>query len=50
MQAKGNDEKYYNEQDKLNTLRMREVLNTLPRFCRQYFRGIEQRTSARTRL
>ena len=29
---------------------MREVLDTLPRFCRQYFRGIEQRTSARTRL
>ena len=46
----GNDEKYYTEQDKLNTLRMREVLATLPRFCRQYFRGIEPTTSARTRL
>jgi len=50
MQSKGKDEKYYNEQDKINTIRMREVLDTLPRFCRQYFRGIEQRTSARTRL
>ena len=50
MQNSRKDEKYYNEQDKLNTIRMREVLDTLPRFCRQYFRGIEQRTSARTRL
>ncbi|MDC7295231.1 MULTISPECIES: tyrosine-type recombinase/integrase [unclassified Butyrivibrio] len=51
MQNKiGNDEKYYNEQDKLNTIRMREVLDTLPHFCRQFFRGIETTTSARTRL
>ncbi len=50
MQSKRKDEKYYTEQDKLNTLKMREVLDTLPRFCRQYFRGIEPRTSARTRL
>ena len=45
-----NDDKYYNEQDKINILRMREVLDSLPRFCRQYFRGIEPTTSARTRL
>ncbi len=45
-----NDEKYYNEQDKINIIRMREVLDTLPRFCRQYFRGIEPTTSSRTRL
>ncbi len=45
-----NDEKYYNEQDKINILRMREVLDTLPRFCKQFFRGIEPTTSARTRL
>ncbi len=44
------DEKYFNEQDKINTLKMREVLNTLPRFLRNYFRGIEPTTSARTRL
>ncbi len=44
------DEKYYNEQDKINTIKMREVLDTLPRFLRQYFRGIEPTTSARTRL
>ena len=46
----GKDDKYYTEQDKLNVLRMREVLDTLPRFLRQYFRGIEPTTSARTRL
>lgn len=46
----GKDDKYYNEQDKLNVLKMREVLDTLPRFLRQYFRGIEPTTSARTRL
>lgn len=46
----GNDDKYYNEQDKINILRMREVLDTLPKFCRQFFRGIEPTTSARTRL
>ena len=46
----GKEEKYYNEQDKINILRMREVLDTLPRFCRQFFRGIEPTTSARTRL
>ena len=50
MQNNKNDEKYYNEQDKINTIRMREVLDCLPRFCRQYFRGIEPTTSARTRL
>jgi site-specific recombinase XerD len=50
MQNKRKDEKYYTEQDKLNTIKMREVLDDLPRFCRQYFRGIEQNTSARTRL
>ncbi len=46
----GKDDKYYTEQDKLNVLRMREVLDTLPRFLKQYFRGIEPTTSARTRL
>ena len=44
------EDKYYEEQDKLNTIKMREVLDNLPRFCRQYFRGIEPTTSARTRL
>ena len=44
------NEKYYSEQDKINITKMREVLITLPHFCKQYFRGIEEVTSARTRL
>ena len=43
-------EKYSREQEIKNTRKMREVLQELPRFCRQYFRGIEETTSARTRL
>ena len=43
-------EKYYNEQDKINIRKTREILDTLPRFCRQYIRGIEENTSTRTRL
>ena len=43
-------EKYSREQEIKNTRKMREILEDLPRFCRQYFRGIEERTSARTRL
>ena len=43
-------EKYHNEQDKLNIRKTREILDTLPKFCRQYFRGIEENTSTRTRL
>jgi len=45
-----NYDKYYEEQDKVNILKMREVLDDLPRFCRQFFRGIEPTTSPRTRL
>ncbi|MDR2889148.1 MAG: tyrosine-type recombinase/integrase [Lachnospiraceae bacterium] len=41
---------YHDEQNKLNTLKMREILDTLPSFCRQYFRGIQEYTSSRTRL
>lgn len=43
-------ENYHEEQDQQNTLKMRELLPSLPRFCRQFFRGIEENTSARTRL
>ena len=46
----GKDDRYYSEQDKLNISKTREVLETLPRFCRQYIRGIEENTSSRTRL
>lgn len=45
-----NTKNYHEEQNKKNILRMREVLSSLPPFCKQFFRGIENTTSARTRL
>lgn len=44
------NQNYHEQENKLNILRMREVLATLPPFCKQFFRGIENQTSARTRL
>lgn len=41
---------YHEEQSKQNILKMRAVLATLPPFCKQFFRGIENMTSSRTRL
>lgn len=41
---------YHDEQTKNNIMKMRAVLDTLPPFCKQFFRGIEEYTSARTRL
>lgn len=41
---------YHEQQHIKNITKMREVLDTLPGFCKQYFRGIENVTSARTRL
>ncbi len=45
------DIKTYYEQSYIdNTLRLREVLKTLPPFVKDYFRAIEPTTSARTRI
>lgn len=41
---------FYDENEKQNTLKLRELLNFLPSFCKDYFRGIEQRTTSRTRI
>ena len=41
---------YHDEQNVKNVLLMREVLETLPRFCKQFFRGIQEQISSRTRL
>ena len=44
-------ERTYHEQvDIQNTKKLRAVLETLPRFCQEFFRGIETTTSSRTRL
>ncbi|MBO5564104.1 MAG: tyrosine-type recombinase/integrase [Lachnospiraceae bacterium] len=50
MQSVSGNAAYYEEQENKNTLKMREILSTLPPFLKQYFRGIADRTSARTRL
>lgn len=43
--------KTYQEQIYIDyTLRLREILNTLPPFAKDYFRAIEPRTSAKTRI
>lgn len=41
---------YHDDQNKQNIIKLRAVLDTLPGFCRTFFRGIEEYTSARTRL
>lgn len=45
-----NKKNYHEEQNKLNTIKMRNILEELPSFCKQFFRGIENNTSSRTRL
>ena len=41
---------YHDQKDIQNVLQLREVLKTMPRFARSYFRAIEPTTSTRTRL
>ncbi|MDO4962290.1 MAG: tyrosine-type recombinase/integrase [Eubacteriales bacterium] len=44
------DLKYHEQEDRKIYLRMRELLAELPDVCRTFFRAIEPRTQARTRL
>ncbi|GFI22783.1 tyrosine recombinase XerS [Lachnospiraceae bacterium] len=41
---------YHDEINKKNILHLRELLDTLPSFCGQYFRGMQEYTSSRTRI
>ena len=41
---------YHEQTDVENTLRLRDVLKTLPPFCRDFFRAIEPRTTTNTRI
>ncbi len=41
---------YYEQKDRENTLRLRIMIKELPLFCADFFRGIEPRTSSRTRI
>ena len=51
IQASSSERKNYHEQKYIdNTIRLREILKTLPPFAKDYFRAIEPTTSARTRI
>lgn len=51
MAVEVNNTKTYHQQTYIdNTLRLREILKTLPPFAKDYFRAIEPTTSARTRI
>lgn len=51
MQTAPSETKTYHEQEYIdNTLRLREILKTLPSFAKDYFRAIEPTTSAKTRI
>lgn len=41
---------YYEQKDIENIKKLREMMTTLPLFCTEFFRGIEPRTSTRTRI
>ena len=41
---------YYEKKDIENIKKLREMMTTLPPFCTEFFRGIEPRTSTRTRI
>ncbi|MDO4291984.1 MAG: tyrosine-type recombinase/integrase [Eubacteriales bacterium] len=45
-----NSKNYHDELNKQNIIRLRSLMEELPGFCRQFFRGIEQTTATRTRL
>ena len=45
------DTRTYHEQTRIDqTIRLREVLKTLPPFAKDYFRAIEPKYSAKTRI
>ena len=41
---------YFSERDKNVTQRLREIRDTLPEFCEEFFIGIEPQTTPLTRL
>ncbi len=44
------DHNYHDKKNIENTLRLRDILSELPRFCGDFFRGIEPTTSSLTRI
>ena len=47
---KSNMGNYHEQKNKENILHLREILETLPPFCGQYFRGMQEYISSRTRV
>lgn len=47
---KVNNTTYHDELNKKNIVHLREILDTLPPFCGQYFRGMQEYISSRTRV
>ena len=41
---------YHQQKDIENVKHLRELIKELPHFCGDFFRGIEPRTSSRTRI
>jgi site-specific recombinase XerD len=44
------DKNYHDQVNIQNAVKLRTLLEALPRFCRDFFRGIEPTTSSRTRI
>lgn len=47
---KKNISSYHDEINKKNIIHLREILDTLPPFCGQYFRGMQEYIASRTRI
>ena len=45
-----NNMNYHDKKNAENMIKLREIQTTLPRFCREFFLGIKDTTSTRTRL
>ena len=41
---------YHDELNKQNIRKLREILTTLPSFCRQFFRGVDNIYGSRTKI
>ena len=48
--AESRNRPYHEQVDIENTVRLRQLISQLPPFVREFFRGIEQTTSSRTRI
>lgn len=48
--AEGKNNNYHDQKNIDNMLKLREIISTLPRFCKDFFLGIKDTTATRTRL